>query len=65
VPAPEPVAQTAPPSPRMEVPRYQVPVGVAAPSREEAHVDSSRAAATAKFDENDLDVPAFLRRRGE
>jgi hypothetical protein len=43
-----------------------VPVAPAAPPREEVAVEGARAAtATARFDENDLDVPAFLRKRGE
>jgi len=62
--APEPVAGVAP-SPRMEVPRYQVPVAVAAPLREEAISEAPRSSVTPKFDEHDLDVPAFLRKRGE
>ena len=62
---PEPVVQHVA-SPRSNVPRYEVPVAPAAPSREEVAVESARAATvTAKFDDNDLDVPAFLRKRGE
>jgi cell division protein FtsZ len=61
----EPVPQSVP-SPRASVPRYEVPVAPAAPPREEVAVEGARAAtATARFDENDLDVPAFLRKRGE
>jgi cell division protein FtsZ len=66
--APEPVAQAAAipvSSPRTEVPRYQVPVAVCAPAHAQSVGEPARASATAQFDQNDLDVPAFLRKRGE
>jgi hypothetical protein len=59
----EPVAPAAP-SPRASVPRYEVPLTVATSARQETPVEAARAV-TARFDENDLDVPAFLRKRGE
>jgi hypothetical protein len=50
------------PEPRME---ESSPVGTANMGAEVISLDSMRHAMVANFEQEDLDVPAFLRKRGE
>jgi cell division protein FtsZ len=59
---PEPESDPLPPSPPMVMEETQP---VASPSREVTGIDAMRDAMIANFEQADLDVPAFLRRRGE
>jgi cell division protein FtsZ len=61
-PFPEPM-----PDPRMEEPRMaeSSPVAMAHPGAEVISLDAMRSAMVANFEQDDLDVPAFLRKRGE
>ncbi len=61
-PFPEPM-----PDPRMEEPRMaeSSPVATAHPGAEVISLDAMRSAMVANFEQDDLDVPAFLRKRGE
>jgi hypothetical protein len=51
----------------MEEPRMAEPspVATAHPGAEVISLDSMRSAMVANFEQDDLDVPAFLRKRGE
>jgi cell division protein FtsZ len=72
---PDPVGPTSTPSPfpepmpdpRMEEPRMaeSSPVAMAHPGAEVISLDAMRSAMVANFEQDDLDVPAFLRKRGE
>jgi cell division protein FtsZ len=59
---PEPESDPLPPPPPMVMEETQP---VASPSREVTGIDAMRDAMIANFEQADLDVPAFLRRRGE
>jgi cell division protein FtsZ len=56
-PAPPPAAAPTPP------PRVVTPPPVAAPPRERVSLDSVKESAKGNFEQDDLDVPAFLRKR--
>jgi predicted ATPase len=51
----------------MEEPRMaeSSPVAMAHPGAEVISLDAMRSAMVANFEQDDLDVPAFLRKRGE
>jgi len=61
---PEPESDPLPPPPSM-VMEEATPQPVASASREVTGIDAMRDAMIANFEQADLDVPAFLRRRGE
>jgi cell division protein FtsZ len=58
----EPMAERMMPEPRME---ESSPVGTANVGAEVISLDTMRNAMVANFEQEDLDVPAFLRKRGE
>jgi hypothetical protein len=60
----EPECDPLPPPPPM-VMEDAAPQPVASTSREVTGIDAMRDAMIANFEQSDLDVPAFLRRRGE
>jgi hypothetical protein len=71
---PDPVGPAATPSfpepmpdPKMEEPRMAEasPVAMTHSGAEVISLDSMRSAMVANFEQDDLDVPAFLRKRGE
>ena len=68
-PAPEPRFEPDPVPERImmeeTVVAEQTPVGLQQVSSETASLDALRNAMVANFEQNDLDVPAFLRKRGE
>jgi len=61
---PEPECDPLPPPPPM-VMEEATPQPVAGTSREVTGIDAMRDAMIANFEQADLDVPAFLRRRNE
>jgi len=63
-PTPEPESDPLPPPPPM-VMQEASPVPVAMTSREPIGIDAMRDAMIANFEQADLDVPAFLRKRSE
>jgi cell division protein FtsZ len=63
-PEPEPESDPLPPPPPM-VMEEAGPQPVASTPREVTGIDAMRDAMIANFEQSDLDVPAFLRRRGE
>jgi cell division protein FtsZ len=63
-PEPEPECDPLPPPPPM-VMEEASPQPAAGTSREVTGIDAMRDAMIANFEQSDLDVPAFLRRRGE
>jgi len=63
-PTPEPESDPLPPPPPM-VMQEASPAPVAMTSREPAGIDAMRDAMIANFEQADLDVPAFLRKRSE
>jgi cell division protein FtsZ len=58
----EPMAERMMPEPRLE---ESSPVGTSNMGAEVISLDSMRSAMVANFEQEDLDVPAFLRKRGE
>jgi cell division protein FtsZ len=66
-PAPTPSFPEPMPDPKMEEPRMAElsPVVMAHAGGEVVSLDSMRSAMVANFEQDDLDVPAFLRKRGE
>jgi hypothetical protein len=64
-PAPTPSFPEPMPEPRMEEPRMANPFPVDNLGGEVISLDSMRSAMVANFEQDDLDVPAFLRKRGE
>jgi cell division protein FtsZ len=64
-PEPEPECDPLPPPPPPMVMEEAIPQPVAGNSREVTGIDAMRDAMIANFEQSDLDVPAFLRRRGE
>jgi hypothetical protein len=60
-PTPEPESDPLPPPPMV----MQEAAPVAVPSREPVGIDAMRDAMIANFEQADLDVPAFLRKRSE
>jgi cell division protein FtsZ len=66
-PAPTPSFPEPMPDPKMEEPRMAEasPVAMTHSGAEVISLDSMRSAMVANFEQDDLDVPAFLRKRGE
>ena len=64
-PASTPSFQESMPEPMMEEPRMASPFPVDNLGGEVISLDSMRSAMVANFEQDDLDVPAFLRKRGE
>jgi cell division protein FtsZ len=64
-PAPTPSFQESMPEPMMEESRMAHPFPVDNLGGEVISLDSMRSAMVANFEQDDLDVPAFLRKRGE
>jgi cell division protein FtsZ len=64
-PAPTPSFPEPMPEPMMEEPRMANPFPVDNLGGEVISLDSMRSAMVANFEQDDLDVPAFLRKRGE
>jgi cell division protein FtsZ len=62
---PMPAFPEAMADPMMEQPRMAEPAPMAHASGEVISLDSMRTAMVANFEQDDLDVPAFLRKRGE
>jgi len=62
-PAPEPESDPLPPPPPMVMESAPQPVALA--SNQVIELDAMRSAMIANFEQSDLDVPAFLRKRNE
>ena len=62
---PEPEFDPEPPPPSMVMEQSAPHVTAAVAASESISIDSMRNAMIANFEQSDLDVPAFLRKRGE